>query len=108
MGRGLRTLKTQAADTNKKDENLKLVADMERGCLAAKALLPEKAMTKAADQSKKDEIAMTFRKQLIAMMDKLLKLETAIIEEKGSDAEKLVGEITALRDESHKKLGVKE
>jgi hypothetical protein len=108
MGRGLRTLKTQAADTNKKDENLKLVADMERGCLAAKALLPEKAMTKAADQAKKDEIALTFRKQLISMMEKLLKLETAIIEEKGSEASQLVTEITALRDESHKKLGVKE
>ena len=107
MNRGLRTLKNQAADATKKDENLKLVGDMQRGCLAAKALLPERQLGRAADDAKKNEITTTYRKQLILMMDKLLKLESAILDGKGDAADKLIDEIGTLRDDSHQMLGTR-
>jgi metal-responsive CopG/Arc/MetJ family transcriptional regulator len=108
MNRALRTFRKQASDASKKDENLKLIADMQRGCLAAKSLIPERALNRAKDQTKKDELAITYRKQLISLMDKLLKIETAILDGKGEDARTLVDEIMALRDHSHELLGVKD
>lgn len=107
MNRALRTLKDQGADVAKKDANLKLVSDMQRGCLAAKGLVPERALGRV-DPAKRDELAKTYRKQLIAMMEKLLKLESAILDGKGADAAKLADEAEALSDESHKMLGVQE
>ena len=37
MNRAIRTLKGQVSDGAKKEENLRLVSDMQRGCLGAKA-----------------------------------------------------------------------
>lgn len=107
MNRALKTLRDQASDTTKKEENLKLVSDMQRGCLAAKGLMPDRAIGRMG-ADKKEETTVAYRKQLITMLEKLLKLETAIIDGKGSDAGKLIDEIETLRDAGHKQLGVRD
>ena len=107
MNRALKTLKDQASDATKKEENLKLVSDMQRGCLAAKGLTPDRAIGRAG-ADKKDEISVAYRRQLITMLEKLLKLESAIMDGKGSDAGKLIDEIETLRDAGHKELGVRD
>ena len=108
MNRGLRNLKKQVGDATKKEDNLKIVADIERGCLAAKALTPDRQLDKAPDQAKKDEMRTSYRKQLITLMGKLLKLETAIMDGKTDEANAVLTEIGELRDESHQMMGVGE
>lgn len=101
MERALSKLKTQAADAAKKDENLKLVSDMQRACLGAKQITPgRRGQTPDADK-----IAI-YRRQLIATMQQLLTLETQLMDGKTDDAKKTVDGIADLRDESHGMLGV--
>lgn len=108
MNRALKTLKSQVNDATKKEENLKLVADMQRGCLAAKALAPEKALGKETDAAKKAEMATMYRKEMITIMTKLLAVESAILDGKGADAEKLIAEIGDLRDQGHSEFNVRD
>lgn len=108
MNRALKTLKGQVNDAAKKEENLKLVADMQRGCLAAKALAPEKALGKETDAAKKAEMATMYRKDMIMIMAKLLAVESAILDGKAGDAEKLIAEIGDLRDQGHSEFNVRE
>ena len=108
MNRAMRTLNGQVTDATKKDDNLKLIADMQRGCLAAKALAPEKAINREADPVKKGGMTAMFRKDLILIMEKLLKIETAILDGKGADAEKLLAEIGDLRDQGHSEFNVQD
>ena len=108
MNRAMRTLGGQVTDASKKDDNLKLIADMQRGCLAAKALAPEKAINREADPVKKGGMTAMFRKDLILIMEKLLKIETAILDGKGADAEKLLAEIGDLRDQGHSEFNVQD
>lgn len=107
MNRSLRTLKSQVNDATKKEENLKLVADMQRGCLAAKSLTPGKAEHEA-DATKKAEMSTMYRRELITIMAKLLAVESAILDGKGADAEKLLGEIGDLRDQGHSEFNVRD
>ncbi len=108
MNRAMRTLSGQVTDATKKDDNLKLIADMQRGCLAAKALAPEKAINREADPVKKGGMTALFRKDLILIMEKLLKVETAILDGKGADAQKLLAEIGDLRDQGHSEFNVQD
>ncbi len=108
MNRALKTLSAQAADASKKDENLKHVSDMQRGCLAAKALTPDKAVGREPDAAKKTEMSTSYRKNMILMMEHLLKLETAILEGKGAEAEKLIAVIAGIRDQGHFEFNVRD
>lgn len=101
MERALQKLKKQAGDATKKDENLKLVADMQRAALGAKQTTPGRR-NQTPDP---DKIAI-YRRQLIATMQQLLTLETQIMDGKTEDAKKTVDAIANLRDESHGMLGV--
>lgn len=101
MERALKKLKTQAGDTSKKDENLQLVATMQRACLGAKQITPGRR-----GQTPDAEKIATYRRQLIATMQQLLTLEAQIMDGKAEDAKKTVDGIAELRDESHGMLGV--
>jgi hypothetical protein len=108
MNRSLRTLKRQIGDAAKKDDNLKLIADLERGCLGAKGASPERAIRHIENETERAAAAVTYRKQLITLMGMLLRLETAVIDGKNDEANAILGQINKLRDESHDMLGVKE
>lgn len=108
MDRSMKGLKSQITDAAKKDGNLKLIADMQRGCLAAKALAPAKAIGREPDDAKKAEMATMYRKDMILMMAKLLAVESAVLDGKGAEAEKLLGEIGDLRDQGHSEFNVKD
>ena len=108
MERAMTTLSKQTADATKKEENLKLITEMQRGCLAAKALAPEKALDRVNDKAKKDEMAGTYRRDFILIMAKLLALESAILDGKGADADKILAEIGNLRDQGHSEFNVQD
>jgi hypothetical protein len=107
MGRSLKMLKDGVGDASKKDDNLRLVADFQRGCLGCKSASLERALSKA-DPAKRDELTATFRKGLIALLAKSTELETAVLEGRSADATRLIAEMIRMRDEGHKALGVRE
>ena len=109
MGRALRTLKSQAGDAAKRDENLRLVNDMQRGCVTAKGSpVPEDLLKKAATEPDKTKIKETYRKGLLDLLRKLVDLEESIADGKGDAANKLVEEVIKMRDKMHEDMGVKE
>ena len=107
MNRALRTLKANVGDAAKKDENLRTINDVQRGCVAAKGASPDRALGKM-DEAKRKEAGAKYRRALIQIMEKALKAESAILDGKNEEAAKLVGEIEKLRDASHTEMGVGE
>lgn len=109
MGRALRTLKAQAGDATKREENLRLVNEMQRGCVTAKGSpVPEPLLKDAVSDPDKAKIKETFRKGLLDLLRKLVDLEEAIADEKGDAAKGLVEEVIKMRDKLHETMGVKE
>lgn len=109
MNRALKTLKGQVTDASKKDDNLRLINEMQRGCVTAKgATLPPDVLKKAKDEAEKAKWQKDYRASLLATLRKLVDAEQAILDGKGSDADKLLSEIAKTRDEMHKAMGVDE
>lgn len=109
MNRALKMLKGQISDASKKDENLRLINDMQRGCVTAKggAGSPE-LFKKAKDDAEKAKWQKEYRSSLIMVLRKLIDAEQAVIDGKNADADKLLTEIAAKRDEMHKLMGIDE
>lgn len=109
LNRAIKQLRGQAGDSSKRDENLRLVNDAQRGLVAAKGQpLPEDFLKNAKDDAAKAALKDTFRKDLIGALRKLVDIEQSIFENKGDDTKKLVEELVKMRDTSHKELGVKD
>jgi hypothetical protein len=108
MNRSMKRLERQVADATKKEENLKLVGEAQRGCIAAKGMVPKGPWSEETDAAKKGAALEPYRRHLIVVAHKLLDLETAIMDGKGEDAKKLMVEINKLKDDAHKEMGVKE
>lgn len=124
MERSLKQLSKQVADPAKKEENLKLIGAMERGCLGAKGVdakiireretsggsgLEIKPMpAPLAPGGKGPDTVDMYRRHLIGVMQKLLALEAAVLDNKADEAKAAIASLTKLRDEGHKALGVGE
>lgn len=109
MNRAARQLKDSISDASKKDENLKLITDIERGCIGAKgAPLPQKLLDKAADDNARKKLQADFRADLIKLLRLSLDIEQDIIDGKNDAAKTKFDQLQKLRDESHKAMGVKE
>jgi len=109
MNRALKSLKGQVTDASKKDDNLRLVGDMQRGCVIAKGSpVPADILKKAKDEAEKAKWQKEYRTSLLGVLRKLVDVEQAILDGKGSEADKLLAEIAKVRDEMHKAMGVDE
>lgn len=105
MGRSLGKLQEQIADAAKRDENLRLINEVQRGVVAAKGQpLPPGVLQHAADAAAKTKASETYRKDLIAVMRTLLDLETAIAEEKPDAAKAHFDEVMKMADAAHGRL----
>ena len=107
MDRSLRGLKGQAGDPAKKDDNLRLVSDFQRGCLGCKAA-PTDGITRKTEGAKKDEVVTSFRKGVIKLLAKSTELESAILEGRAEDAARVITEMEAIQATGHKDFGVRE
>jgi hypothetical protein len=107
MNRAVRTLKTHISDAAKKDDNLKALNDLERGCVAAKGSSPDRVLNRL-DEAKRAEATTQFRRALIQVLEKAARAETAVMDGNNAEAAKLIEEIEKLRDDSHKALGVRD
>ena len=108
INRALKQLRGQLSDASKREDNLRLIGEMQRGAVGAKSAKPEHALEEAKDEAAKAKIAAEFRSGLITVVRKLLDAEEAIVNGKPEIAAKLLDEVESLRDKAHKQLGVKD
>ena len=107
MGRPLKALSAQITDASKKDENLQMINDMQRGAVMAKgAKLSEKVLEKGADAKAKAEMAKEYRRHMLALTKTLLEVETLLMDDKFEEAKAELEKAAKMRDEGHKKMGV--
>lgn len=122
MGRSLRQLRSQIDQPAARAENLKLINDMQRGCIAAKSApfpndvkkgepkpgdLPS-APAAQQDQAAHAAEAETYRKHLARALRLLLDIEDAVADGKPDVAKAKTDDLIKLRDAAHKELEVKE
>ena len=109
MNRAARALNTQIADATKKEDNIRLINDMQRGCATAKGLpLPEPFLKDAKDDAAKAKITAEYRADLMKSMRLMLDVEVAITEGKIAEAKAGLEAIEKIRQDSHTRMGVKE
>ena len=108
MNRSLAKLEQQVGDTSKRQENLKLIGDVERGCILAKTAPKVRPIEKAGDDAAKTRLTETYRKDLLAVLRKALEVEDAIADGKTDAAAKAVQELIEMKDKGHKDLGIKD
>jgi hypothetical protein len=108
MARAMKQLAPQIADASKKDENLKLINDMQRACVAAKgAPVPDGVLSRAKDDAERAKWATEYRKDLLASVRVMLDIEQDLLDGKGQDAKVKLDQIIKLRDGSHNLMGVR-
>ncbi|MGD9689309.1 MAG: hypothetical protein AB7K52_08135 [Phycisphaerales bacterium] len=106
MNGALRRLSGQIGEASKNEENLRLLGEMQRGCVTAKsAPLPEHVL-EGKDDAAKTKVKMEFRVDLIAIMRHLLDAEQAILDGKNDLAKSKLDEAQKLKEAGHTRLGV--
>lgn len=107
MGRNLERLEPQIGDASKKDENLTLINEMERGCVIAKGLsVPNDVLAKAADDAAREKMKADYRADLLSVLKKLISLEEAVSQGKTEEAKSLLQQAIRAGDLGHEQLGV--
>lgn len=103
FNKSLRTLKRQAADASKKDENLALIAKIKGNLDASKKLEPAK--TKDVPAGEKAAYLAKFKDQLDGVSKSIDELEAAIKADKADDAKKIFEKLGEQKEKGHKDFG---
>lgn len=108
--RSLKALYGQIDDASKRDDNLKLINDAQRGCIQAKgAGIPRDILEKKAiDAASKARLADDYREHLVKTLRKLIDLEEAVAAGKVDDAKTAMEALGKIRDEGHHAMGMQE
>jgi len=109
MNRSLKQLNGQIADAAKKDDNLKLIGDMERAIVAAKNQpVPADVLAKAKDDAAKAKVSSEFRSHLIDALRKIIDVEEAVADGKTDDAKAKLALFAKTQEAGHNAVGLKD
>ncbi len=100
MNKSLRTLKKQAEDAAKKDDNLALIATIKK-CVEAAAKL-EPAKTKEVPAAEKAAYLDKYKAQMTDLAKTYDELETAIKGDKAEDVKKALAKLGEQKEKGHK------
>ena len=106
MNKSLRTLKKQAEDAAKKDENLALIATIKKAVEAATKLEP--AETKKVPAAEKAAYLDKYKAQLTGLAKSFDELEAAIKDGKAEDVKKVLTKLSDQKDKGHKDFAPEE
>ena len=107
MSRALRQLREQVEKPEKKDENLRLIGQMQEDCVASKnAGVPAKQMKLAKDDAERAKLPELYRRGLIDVLKALTDLELCVLEDRAEDAKKACDTLLQLRQMGHQDMGV--
>jgi hypothetical protein len=104
--RAMKQLKSQLADASKRDENLKLVGDMQRNVVIAKNMPIPHDIKEDVQGDARMKLQAEYRADMIAVVRKLLDVEDALMTGKTDDAAKALDDVQKMRVAAHEKLGV--
>ncbi|MBS0189598.1 MAG: cytochrome b562 [Phycisphaerales bacterium] len=105
MDRALETLQWQIADVSKREDNLALVNEMERGCVIAKgAPLPPGVLDRAGGPEDRAKLQRAYYEGMFGMLKKLVALEEAIQSGDGAVIKASLQDVLTARDEGHKRF----
>jgi len=104
--RAMRQLRAQITDASKKDENLKLIGDMQRNVVIAKNMPLPPDVREDVQGDARAKLQADYRSELIGVVRKLLDIEDDLMNGKGEDAAKVLDELQKERKAAHEKLGV--
>ena len=108
MGRALSRLAKQVTDSSKKAENIGLISDAQRACVAARAGIPKGPWSEEQDANKRLAALIPYRKDMIALEQELIAAELAMLDDKNDEAKAHIEKCLKLRDEGHKRMGIKD
>ncbi len=100
MNKSLRTLKKQAEDPAKKDDNLALLATIKKSLEAAAKLEPAK--TKEVPAAEKAAYLDKYKAQMTDLSKTFDELEAAIKAGKAEDAKKALAKLSDQKEQGHK------
>lgn len=109
IARAARTLEDQLRDAAKRDENVALIIDMQRGCVIAKSQpLPQSFLKDVASEARKAELASAYATGLRELLRELVELEQSVVDGKLDDAATRLARVGDMRDRVHKALGMED
>lgn len=109
LNRGYRQLREQVDNPARRDDNLRIIGEMQRATVAAKQQpVPEDLLSRAPDAEARERLSAAYRTDLIATLRVLLDLEEAVAAGKTEAATEKLSALIRLRDRSHDALGVNE
>lgn len=109
INRGYRQLGDQIASAAKKDDNLRIIGEMQRATLAAKGQpVPADLLAHAGDDAAKAKLAATFRSELIGALRAMLDLEQDVVDGRTDAAKSKLEALLKVRDHGHTAMGVSE
>lgn len=95
----LKRLGKQLDQSDKKDENLTLIASAQRAAIAAKSMKPENMPAGSGPDATR-----AYHAAQITLTRMLLDLEEQVLNDKAGDAKKTLTELGEFKDQSHKKF----
>jgi hypothetical protein len=96
----LKKLKTQITDSSKNQSSLQMIQDMQKHFLAAKGMEP----LRTKKESDKAKFVTEYRKAMVALMSEMLKMETAVIDNKNEEAAAILKNLTKVKADGHEKF----
>jgi hypothetical protein len=107
--RAMEQLQKQVSDPSKKDENLRLINDMQRGCVMAKGQpLPPDRLENAMDEAAKAKLNDTFHSEMRKALHLMLDAEDDLVANRTDAAKVKLDQLQKMREDDHKALGVEE
>ena len=95
-----KALKTQITDTSKNQSSLQLIQEMQKHFLAAKGMEPARAK-KETDKAK---FLTEYHKAMINLMSEMLKLESAVVDNKNDEAAAILKNLNKIKSDGHDKF----
>lgn len=109
MSRSARRLQDQLRDATKRDENIALIIDMQRGCVMAKSQpLPQSFLKDVTSEARKAELTQIYAAGLRELLRELVELEQSVVDGKLDDAASRLAKVGEMRDRVHKAMGMEE
>ena len=96
----LKKLKTQITDSSKNASSLELIREMQKHFLAAKGMEPARAKKEA----NKAKFVADYQKAMITLMSEMLKMETAVLDNKNDEAAGILKNLGKIKSDGHEKF----
>lgn len=98
--KALKTLKTQITDASKNQSSLQLIGEMQKHFLAAKGMEP----ARAKKETDKARFITDYHKAMIGLMSEMLKLESAVLDNKNDEAAAILKNLNKIKSDGHEKF----